>query len=441
VRFKTLFLLFFSLSFIFLPFVLIKAQTSPTRALAKGQEEDLSSSPIQATAKAKRASLSSLPSLLLCKSSVSQEEDLSSSPTRALAKGQEEDLSSSPIQALAKGQEEDLSSSPIQATAKAKRASLSSLPSLLLCKSSVSQEEDLSSSPIQATAKNKEEGLPSSPIQALVKNKEEDLSSSPESLARQIEIIKQDISVLQSLILNYKLNQKISSPAYLAAKISDNQVILDENSTKAYPIASITKLMSAVIALENIGLEEKIILSEEMLEPLGYSPCLFLGLNISAENLIKASLIQSVNDASESLSYFIGKELFINLMNEKAQEIGMTNTVFYDTHGLNPANTSTVNDLNKLLKYIFENHPEILEITKDNNFWLANSGESQLKFQNVNNFYLLPDFIGGKTGYLPEAKQTLASIFKINGEFIAIILLYSNNRQADAFNIIKQLKY
>jgi len=63
-----------------------------------------------------------------------------------------------------------------------------------------------------------------------------------------------------------------------------------------------------------------------------------------------------------------------------------------------------------------------------------------LKFQNVNNFYPLQEFVGGKTGYLPQVRQTLASVFQINEKPIAIILLYSNNRQADIFTILKQLK-
>jgi len=94
----------------------------------------------------------------------------------------------------------------------------------------------------------------------------------------------------------------------------------------------------------------------------------------------------------------------------------------------------------KLLSYIQKNHPDILEMTKENDFWLPDITGNLLKFQNVNNFYPLPEFIGGKTGYLPEAKQTLASIFNVNGKQIAIILLYSGNRQADAFSIIKQIR-
>jgi len=261
-----------------------------------------------------------------------------------------------------------------------------------------------------------------------------------QQILQQIEILKQEILLLQMLLSNLQSRQEITAPSYLAINLSDNSVVLKKNSDQLYPIASITKLMTAVITLENIDADQTITLTEEMLKPLGHSPALFLGLNVSAENLLKASLIQSTNDASESLTYFLGKKKFLDLMNQKAKELDMANTVFFDAHGLNPANRSTATDIAKLLTYIHKNHPEILSITKDNNFWLLDPTGRLLKFQNVNNFYHLPEFIGGKTGYLPEAKQTLALIFNVNKEPVAIILLYSSNRQSDTFKIINQLK-
>jgi D-alanyl-D-alanine carboxypeptidase len=198
--------------------------------------------------------------------------------------------------------------------------------------------------------------------------------------------------------------------------------------------------MSAVISLENIETNKLITLTDQMLLPLGQSPVLYSGLEVTAENLLKATLIQSSNDAPEALAFSIVKENFINLMNKKAKELGMENTIYYDVHGLNKNNTSTTSDLSKLVAYIYKNHPKILEITKDNDFWLPDPNNNLLKFRNVNNFYYLPDFIGGKTGYLPEAKQTFVSVFKVNQKPTAIILLYSDNRMADTFSILNQLK-
>ena len=81
-----------------------------------------------------------------------------------------------------------------------------------------------------------------------------------------------------------------------------------------------------------------------------------------------------------------------------------------------------------------------MSITKNNNFRLPGETGNLLKFKNVNNFYQLPEFIGGKTGYLPEAKQTSASLFNLNEGPIAIILLYSKNRQTDTLRILNWLK-
>ncbi len=259
-------------------------------------------------------------------------------------------------------------------------------------------------------------------------------------LFQRIEILKQEVRLLQSLVLNMRPQPGINAPSYLAIDLSNDSILLEKDANQSYSMASVTKLMSAIVAVENIEKNQTIVLTEKMLEPLGGSPSLFLGLRISVENLVKASLVQSTNDASEALAYFLGKEKFIALMNEKAKSIGMKNTVFYDVHGLSPANRSTATDLAKLLSYVHEQHPEILEITKNNNFWLPNSSGKLLKFQNVNNFYPLRDFVGGKTGYLPQAKQTLASVFSVNGKDVAITLLYSGNRQADVFTILNQLK-
>jgi D-alanyl-D-alanine endopeptidase (penicillin-binding protein 7) len=236
------------------------------------------------------------------------------------------------------------------------------------------------------------------------------------------------------------LQQQIASQSYMVIDISNNSVIAEKNWNSIYPIASITKLMNAVISTENIDLSKKIKLTAQMLKPEGYSPSLFLGLKISASNLLQASLIQSVNDAAQSLTYFIGNKKFISLMNQKAKKLGMDDTYYYDAHGLSPKNTSSASDLAKLLSYIYYNHPEILTITKENDFLLPDPTGKLLHFENVNNLSLCPDFIGAKAGYIIESKQTLASVALINNKPIAIVLLNSTQRQADALKIADWIK-
>ncbi|MSU60478.1 MAG: D-alanyl-D-alanine carboxypeptidase [Candidatus Staskawiczbacteria bacterium] len=259
----------------------------------------------------------------------------------------------------------------------------------------------------------------------------------------QLKLFLADLVVSESQINERALiaqGQGILAESYLVVDISDNSILLQKNASQIYPIASITKLMNAVITVENVDLEKSILLKEAMLKPQGTSLPLYLNLNISAKNLLKASLIQSSNDAAESLTYFLGNEKFIGLMNKKAKDLGMESTAFYDAHGVDPLNRSTATDIVKLISYIQKKHPEIFSITKDNDFWLADKTGKALKFQNLNQFYFFPEFIGGKVGYLVESKQTFASLFNIDGKTVAIVLLYSKNRRVDTLNIMSWIK-
>lgn len=266
----------------------------------------------------------------------------------------------------------------------------------------------------------------------------------PQGIDKQthIEILMFEIERLQSLIniLKAQPTHQINAQAYLAIDLSSNTVITEKNSNQILPIASITKLMTAVITLENIDQNTTITLNQAMLAPWGSSPPLYNGLEISVQSLLKATLIQSSNDAANSLSYFLGSNNFVSLMNQKTKELNMTNTTFVDPHGLSPQNISTTTDLFLLLQYINQNHPEIFEMGKENNFWLPDQSGRLFKFRNVNNFYDFPGFVGGKTGYLPEAKQTMASVFNINDRSVAIITLFSNNRQADILSLLNPIK-
>jgi len=260
------------------------------------------------------------------------------------------------------------------------------------------------------------------------------------SSAQQIEILQQEISVLQSLISNYNLYQNPTAGAYVAVDLSNNSVLLQKNADKQFSIASVTKLMNAVVSVENISMDQQITLTEEMLLPMGQTPVLYSGLKITAGDLLKATIIQSSNDSAEALSYFLGKENFIGLMNKKAKELGMSNTVYYDTNGLNLNNKSTASDLAKLISYVYKNHPQILEISRINDFWLPDQEGNMMKFENGNNFYYLGEFIGGKGGFLTEAKQTFDSVFNVSGRPIAVAVLYSDNRVADIFSILRKLR-
>ncbi len=265
-------------------------------------------------------------------------------------------------------------------------------------------------------------------------------ASASNELAERAEFLRKEINRLRPVLFNLYLQRDVSAEAYSVVNLSNSTVLSEKNADEGHIIASVTKMMSAIITKENVDMEEEIILETKMLTPYTrISPSLTMGLKVSTENLLKAMLIQSTNYAAEALTYFLNEGEFLKLMNEKAKEIGMENTHFEDAHGLSVMNRSTTKDLAVLLDYVFKNHPDLLEITKDNNFQMP-CGEKICTFKNLNIFSEHINFIGGKTGYLHASKETFACIFNFNGDAIAIVILYSDNRKENTETILDYME-
>ena len=202
---------------------------------------------------------------------------------------------------------------------------------------------------------------------------------------------------------------------------------------KVWPIASLSKLMTAVIALENYSPNKIITISKKDLEIYGNSAHFRLNQKYKVKDLVKIMILTSSNDAA----YALAKELpnFIDLMNKKAKEIGMFQTRYIEPSGLSKKNVSSAADLLKLSRYILKNHPEILEVDKENIYKVG-----KRIFYNINKIRRLPNFIGGKTGYIPESKENAISIFSLNGQKIVIIVLGSNDRLLSTQKLLSWFK-
>ena len=223
--------------------------------------------------------------------------------------------------------------------------------------------------------------------------------------------------------VNYQPSPAVNfkSKIALVSDLDDNTDFIGYNINQRWPLASITKLMTAVLAIEEIGKEKETVVSENAIAAEGDSGKLKAGELRKVEDLIKIMILTSSNDAAAALAefYAFGLPDFVELMNKKAADLGMSQTVFFDPTGLSPINQSTANDIRKLMKYIALNHPEILDYSREKVFG---------NLQNINIFAGQSDFLGGKTGYLEEAKENLVSLFSANNRRIIIIVLGSENR-------------
>jgi len=230
---------------------------------------------------------------------------------------------------------------------------------------------------------------------------------------------------------------ELSARSYLIADLDSGYVFVEKNSSDPLPIASLTKLMTALVVVENVNLKKSILIKEKMLEAYGSTEGLEIGKRFKVVELLYPLLIESSNDVAEALSYFLGRGKTIKLMNEKAKLILMKQTEFTDPSGFDPGNVSTSRDLFYLARYIFNNRTPILEITKGNKVRsFGDIGFDIEKFWNKNVFINDSTFVGGKTGYIKESKSTAIFIFRLSDQDgiernIAIILLGAQSNKVD----------
>ena len=220
--------------------------------------------------------------------------------------------------------------------------------------------------------------------------------------------------------------------AILQDHLSGKILFEKEADSKIYP-ASMTKIMTAIVAFDLLksgeaSLDEKIVISEKAwrMSQSGYSS-MFIMLNdeVTVENLLKGIIIVSGNDACVALAEGLSgsEQDFVNLMNEKAEEIGLENTNFSNSSGISdPENYSTVRDILIMSRYMIKNYPEYYEYFKETTFTWDRTGGDPITQGNRNP--LLYKNIGAdgiKTGHLAISKYSLAaSIFKNNRRLISV---------------------
>ena len=242
-----------------------------------------------------------------------------------------------------------------------------------------------------------------------------------------------------------------SSNAILIS-LDDYEILLNKSSDERIYPASLTKIMTAILAIENLpDLDEIIHLSEDMFQELYSKNASMAGFlpneKVAAIDLIYGVLLPSGAESSIGLADAIAgsEENYVSLMNKKAKKLGMNNTHFTNSTGLHDTNHySTVNDIAKLLEYALRNdtfrevYTSKRYTTKATNLHpdgitFQSTMFKKMDTQDVNNGIIE----GGKTGYTEEAQLCLASLAKIDGkEYILVTANADGNPQTEQFNIL-----
>ncbi len=234
---------------------------------------------------------------------------------------------------------------------------------------------------------------------------------------------------------------RVTANSYLLADLDTGEIILEKRSKVVVPIASISKLLTALTAEEELNLSQLAAVSPAAVAAYGTAGHLRTGEKIAIKDLFYPLLLESSNDAAEVLAESGNRTTFINKMNEKAKALGLFHTSFEDPSGLSENNVSTAADLFRLIKFFYSEKKELLDLTCRQNYF---SGRHL--WRNANQLSRLPGYLGGKNGFTDEARKTAIALYAvpIEGSLtkknIAVIVLQSESLTSDVKTMIEYLK-
>jgi D-alanyl-D-alanine endopeptidase (penicillin-binding protein 7) len=238
----------------------------------------------------------------------------------------------------------------------------------------------------------------------------------------------------------------VKSKIALVEDGSTSEVLLAKNADKVTPIASITKLMTAIVVLDaGLPLEDVLTIGDEDRDrAMGTTSRLKVGWSLSRADMLHLALMASENRAAAALSRYYpgGRPAFIAAMNAKAAELGMSKTHFVNSNGLTTENVSTAFDLVKLVETA-DQYPLIREFSTDRDY-SVHVGRRILSFGNSNRLVGRPDWDIDvqKTGFINESGHCLVMRVNADGRTLLMIFLDASGkltRFADAQRVRRQL--
>lgn len=237
----------------------------------------------------------------------------------------------------------------------------------------------------------------------------------------------------------------LQADSYCVISDADNTVIDAKNKDEQQSVASISKIMTAVVALEEGELNDRWKVSGEIKKAFGSSIYLKEGQEVTLEALLYGLMLRSGNDAAVEIAHRVAgsQEAFVKKMNDKAKELGMSNTIFANPSGLDEedgGNLSTANDMALLMSYAMKNK-DFRKITGSQYY----TSEWNYHWKNKNKLLFdYPFTNGGKTGFTKKAGRTLVSSATHDGVESIVVTLRSSDdfafheqKHTEVFNKMK----
>jgi serine-type D-Ala-D-Ala endopeptidase (penicillin-binding protein 7) len=237
---------------------------------------------------------------------------------------------------------------------------------------------------------------------------------------------------------------EVTATAFVVGDIQKGVVYASGNADHALPIASITKLMTALVAREIVSGDTKItITSDDRTRSEGTPGSLPAHASFDAKQLYYP-LLEESNNAVAFAFERAQSEHFIPAMNARARELGMTEAFFEEPTGLSPRNVASARDIFMLSKHMYDVQRDLLNITREREQVIVATNGRKYTVPNYNVFSKDEQFVGGKTGFTDEASQTMTALFEVPvgnaTTTLAIVVLGSEDRKKDIERLVGWFK-
>ncbi len=236
---------------------------------------------------------------------------------------------------------------------------------------------------------------------------------------------------------------EVSAEAALFVDTKSGKALYAKNVHEKLPVASLVKVMTALIALERKNMDDEYLVSQRAAGMEPDKMLLVAGEKLTLRELLDGIFLISANDAAEVLAEGTtgDRDEFLKLMNDKAKQLGMKNTHFTNPTGLDEDSNnsySTVYDLAILTRFLIRRFPEVVDISKTGHIYLpiTENHQDYDMYSGINLLTTYPGVVGFKTGYTPEAGLTLITLARKEGHEVVGVLLGSQSRRDEARELL-----
>lgn len=236
---------------------------------------------------------------------------------------------------------------------------------------------------------------------------------------------------------------KITAKAAFFTDTKNGKVLYSKNINEKLPIASLVKVMTALIAMEHKRMDDQLTVSQRAASMEPDKMFLISGERLTLKELLQGVFLISANDAAEVLAEETtgDRNEFMELMNAKIKQLGMNNSYFANPTGLDEDvnnSYSTAYDLAILTRYLIRHFPQVVEISRTPHIYfpITENHQDYDMYTGINLITTYPGVVGFKTGYTPEAGLTLITLAQKNGHEIIGVLLGSASRRDEARELL-----